>query len=225
MSEELAAECICPCLLTHCCSYTASCSESIVESIAACRDNFRNETLNGQAYDFDVSILSSGALTAGILEFDFVSTDCDHRLALLPPMPDEVFELFLEDLWKTRHKVKLVLANVASDRARRAQLPDKKFHVLFPEAARALNKPKGERGDGEVQAVLAMLKKLDFPIKAQAAVQRMCAVAQFVQLPDGATIAEAGARENDIYILLHGVVKVLGPDEPSDGSKAAGKHC
>lgn len=216
MSEEYCL----PSVHVHVCSLTAA------QHDAACRDNFRNETLNGQAYDFDVSILSSGALTAGVLEFDFVSTDCNHRLALLPPMPDEVFELLLEDLWKTRHKVKLVLDNSASDRARRTQLSDpRKFHMLFPEAARALSKPKDERGHGEIQAVLAMLKKLDFHIKSQAVVQRMCAVAQFVQMPDGATITEAGARENDIYILLHGVVKVLAPEGSKSKHKAAGKHC
>ena len=62
-------------------------------------DNFRNETLNSQPHDFEVEVLSAGGMEAGILEFDFVSTDANFRQALLPPMPDEVFEQFMREIY------------------------------------------------------------------------------------------------------------------------------
>ena len=34
-----------------------------------------------------------------VLEFDFVSTDANFRQALLPPMPDEVFEQFMREIY------------------------------------------------------------------------------------------------------------------------------
>lgn len=172
------------------------------------RDNFRNETLNGKPYDFDVGILSAGALSAGVLEFDFVSTDCNHRLALLPPMPDDVFELFLHDIWDTRHKVQHLADTGRSNRLGGHIGHRKPFELLFPEAHYALRKPKdgNQRGDNDIQAMVAMLKKLEFPIKSAAAVQRMCTVAQYVHFGEGSVIGEEGALEDDIFILLDGQV-------------------
>jgi hypothetical protein len=50
-------------------------------------DNFRNETLDGKPYDFEVDDLSTGGIKYGTLEFDFVSTDVSHREALIPCIP------------------------------------------------------------------------------------------------------------------------------------------
>ena len=161
-----------------------------------------------------MGIISAGALSAGVLEFDFVSTDCNHRMALLPAMSDDVFELLLQDIWDLRHKVKPKAGAGRSaglgnnDKAH--QIP---FELLFPEADHALRKDGDQRGDDDVQAIVAMLKKLDFPLKSAAAVQRMCAVAQYVHFSEGSVISENDAHEDDIFILLHGVVKsVISPD-------------
>lgn len=177
----------------------------------ACRDNFRNETLNGKPYDFDVEILSAGALSAGVLEFDFVSTDCNHRLALLPPIPDNIFELFLHEIWDTRHKVKRLGDTGRSNRLGGISGHQEPFELLFPAADYALRKSTNgnQREDDDIQAIVAMLKSLEFPIKSAAAAQRMCTVAQYVQLSEGSVIGEEGAHEDDIFILLHGEVTTL----------------
>ena len=70
-------------------------------------ENWRNETLNGQTYDFDEKIASEGGLDYGILEFDYVSTNMDQRLIGLPAMPQEVFELFLHELQQVKLVVRL----------------------------------------------------------------------------------------------------------------------
>lgn len=70
-------------------------------------ENFRNETLNGQKYDFDTDAAAAGMVTEGILEFDYVSTDVAHRLLNLPPIEDYVFDLLEIDL----HDVKRVVVN------------------------------------------------------------------------------------------------------------------
>eukprot|EP01043_Picozoa_sp_COSAG02_P006479 COSAG02_NODE_185_length_30442_cov_59.370168_6_plen_187_part_00 len=156
-----------------------------------------------------MEILSAGALSAGVLEFDFVSTDCNHRIALLPPMPDDVFELMLQDIWDVRHKVKRKAGAGRSDRLDHDKVRQMPFELLFPEADHALRKDGDQRGDDDVQAIVAMLKKLDFPFKSAAAVQRLCAVAQYTHFSEGSVIAEDGAQEDDIYILLHGVGKAV----------------
>jgi Ran GTPase-activating protein (RanGAP) involved in mRNA processing and transport len=74
-------------------------------------ENFRNETLNKEKYDFDTSNAASGSeelKPPAILEFDYVSTSVAHRLLNLPPMTHEVFELFLLDLFRVRHYVDIV---------------------------------------------------------------------------------------------------------------------
>ena len=78
-------------------------------------ENFRNETLNKEKYDFDTSNASSGNADLkppAILEFDYVSTSVAHRLLNLPPMNDDVFDLFLLDLFRVRQCVD-VMENVA----------------------------------------------------------------------------------------------------------------
>ena len=43
-------------------------------------DNMRNETLDGEPYDFDEAKVNSGGLPKhGTLEFDYVSTDARFR--------------------------------------------------------------------------------------------------------------------------------------------------
>jgi hypothetical protein len=44
---------------------------------------------------------------AGSLEFDYVSTNIDHRLIGVPSMPDEVFALFLHELQQVKLAVRL----------------------------------------------------------------------------------------------------------------------
>lgn len=81
-------------------------------------ENFRNETLNGAKYDFDTSTAASGSddlRPPAILEFDYVSTSVAHRLLNLPPMTEEVFELFLLDLFRVRHYVDIA-ENVGKDK-------------------------------------------------------------------------------------------------------------
>ena len=71
-------------------------------------ENFRNETLNRQPYNFDTSAASSGSEelnSSAVLEFDYVSTSVAHRLLNLPPMTDDVFDLFLLDLFRVRQCV------------------------------------------------------------------------------------------------------------------------
>jgi hypothetical protein len=68
-------------------------------------ENFRNETLNGQKYDFDTDAAAAGMVTEGVLEFDYVSTDVSHRLLNLPPMDDQIFELLEIDLVDVKRKV------------------------------------------------------------------------------------------------------------------------
>ena len=68
-------------------------------------ENFRNETLNGQKYDFDTDAAAAGMVTEGVLEFDYVSTDVYHRLLNLPPMETEVFDLFMLDMYGIRRTV------------------------------------------------------------------------------------------------------------------------
>jgi hypothetical protein len=70
-------------------------------------DNFRNETLDGKPHDFEVDDLSAGGIKYGTLEFDFVSTDVSHRDALIPCMPDEIFDAFLSDLHDVNKSVLL----------------------------------------------------------------------------------------------------------------------
>jgi Ran GTPase-activating protein (RanGAP) involved in mRNA processing and transport len=181
-------------------------------------DNFRNETLNGRPFDFDVEILSAGGMTAGVLEFDFVSTDSNHRQALLPPMPDDVFELFLDELWQTRNKVKLPVAEGISNREGGTILVEQPFSIRFPEAEYALRKQRDERTETDIQAILSMLKKLEFPIKALAAVQRMCAVASYKFVPAGENVITGGEKGDDIYVLLHGSLQVLGASYIEDAS-------
>ena len=71
-------------------------------------ENFRNETLNKEKYDFDTSTAAAGGVEEGILEFDYVSTSVAHRLLNLPPMTEAVFELFLLDMFRVRHHVDTV---------------------------------------------------------------------------------------------------------------------
>jgi len=165
-----------------------------------------------------VEILSAGGMTAGVLEFDFVSTDSNHRQALLPPMPDDVFELFLDELWQTRNKVKLPLAEGISNREGGTILVEEPFSILFPEAEYALRKQRDERTETDIQAILSMLKKLEFPIKALAAVQRMCAVASYKFVPAGENVITGGEKGDDIYVLLHGSLQVLGASYIEDAS-------
>ena len=95
-------------------------------------ENFRNETLNMEKYDFDTSTAASGGVEEGILEFDYVSTSVAHRLLNLPPMTDAVFELFLLDMFRVRHHVDTV-ANL--DKAGKASKKAKK--IAEAEAAAA----------------------------------------------------------------------------------------
>lgn len=73
-------------------------------------ENFRNETLNGQKFDFDTDAAATGRVNEGILEFDYVSTDVAHRLLNLPPVVDHVFDLLEIDL----HDVKRAVVNRAA---------------------------------------------------------------------------------------------------------------
>ena len=152
-------------------------------------DNFRNETLNSHAYDFEVEILSAGALTAGVLEFDFVSTDSNHRTAIVAPMADEVFELFMDELWQARKKVTTGDKESQSDRAGGAGVVGGshddigQFSELYPDALQALATPKDQRSDDQVSAIMSMLKTLGFPIKALSAVQRMINTMEYVVTP------------------------------------------
>lgn len=162
-----------------------------------------------------MEILSAGALGAGVLEFDFVSTDCNHRIALLPPMPDAVFELFMDDLWHTRDKVKVANGS-GTNSLERPFVQQKPFQALFPKAELALRKSKNQRDDEDVHTLVNMLRELEFPIKQLAAVQRMCTVAEYVQTPAGTTIARKDTWGDDIFILLHGVVKIVDDDTKSE---------
>ncbi len=45
-------------------------------------ENFRNETLNKEKYDFDTEEAAAGGVEEGILEFDYVSTDVAHRMGV-----------------------------------------------------------------------------------------------------------------------------------------------
>ena len=70
-------------------------------------DNFRNETLNGLPHDFEVEDVSSGGVKFGNLEFDFVSTNIDHRFALTTPMSESIFTSFKIDLTAVKHQVQV----------------------------------------------------------------------------------------------------------------------
>ena len=48
---------------------------------------------------------ATGGVEEGILEFDYVSTNVNHRLLNMPPMPDNAFELFELDLYRVRMSV------------------------------------------------------------------------------------------------------------------------
>lgn len=68
-------------------------------------ENFRNETLNGEKFDFDTDAAAAGMVAEGILEFDYVSTDVAHRLMNLPPMEDQIFDLLEIDLYDVKRAI------------------------------------------------------------------------------------------------------------------------
>ena len=62
-------------------------------------ENFRSERLNGARLDIDLESISvNEPASSGLMEFDYVSTDCSHRLAAEVPMPAHVFDEFVRHL-------------------------------------------------------------------------------------------------------------------------------
>ena len=59
-------------------------------------DNWRNERLNGMAWDYDQEELKLAE--TGVLEFDYVSTNLAHRLVDIMPIVDAEFEWLMMDL-------------------------------------------------------------------------------------------------------------------------------
>ena len=144
-------------------------------------------------------------------------------------MPDDVFELFMNDVWDIRHKVRVNERRGRSNRVGGFAVENEPqlFQVLYPEAENALRKSKDERDAHDIESIEAMLQQLQFPIRARAAVERMCAVAQYVELDAGATISKMGAREKDIYVLLHGLVRtfVAGSTDSGERDGQTRKYC
>lgn len=92
-------------------------------------ENFRNETLDGQKFDFDTDAAAAGMVTEGILEFDYVSTDVAHRLLNLPPMEDDVFDLLELELYDVKRAVINRTARMAYAQERaRGGLPGPSYH-------------------------------------------------------------------------------------------------
>ena len=63
-------------------------------------DNWRNEHLNKQPWDYDENDTTArdGVPESGLLELDYVSTNCSHRMVMTPPIGEEEFSDFLADL-------------------------------------------------------------------------------------------------------------------------------
>jgi Ran GTPase-activating protein (RanGAP) involved in mRNA processing and transport len=91
-------------------------------------ENFRNETQDKRAADFDTDDFARGegcGARYGLLEFDYVSTNAHHRLVKEPPMPDSVFDLFSLELYRVRSAVGVVVSAKATTKGSRS----KKFIV------------------------------------------------------------------------------------------------
>ena len=69
--------------------------------------NWRNVLLNGRSWKFDEKhkLVKEGLPTAGVLDFDIVSTSCAHRIVSMPAVSDTDFQRLLTDLHGVRNTV------------------------------------------------------------------------------------------------------------------------